>query len=118
MLSSVMNTAVSGLLASSSRMGVSANNVANQSTTGDDAYEAQAVAQTAAPQGGVRSQVVAKNPATVPVADGEGGITDAPNVDTAEEVVQQQIASYDFKANLKVLKAADEMAKETINILA
>ncbi len=113
MISGIMNTAVTGLMASSTRLNTSANNVANQFSTQGEVYKAQRTEQTAQAEGGVQAQAVAKDPATVQGPNGE-----LPNVDSAEEVVQQQIASYDFKANLTVLKAADEMAEEVIDILA
>jgi flagellar basal body rod protein FlgC len=113
MISGIMNSAVSGLMASSTRLNTSANNVANQFSTEGEVYQAQRTEQTARAEGGVSAQATPKDPATVPSAQGE-----LPNVDSAEEVIQQQIASYDFKANLTVLKAADEMAEEVINILA
>lgn len=113
MLSNVMATALSGLNAASRHLDVSANNTANQLTP---AYQAQQVTQTASAQGGVQAAVAPKDPATIPVADADGNITQAPNVDAAEEVVQQQIASYDFKANLRVLRAADEMSRQLVDI--
>lgn len=131
MISSILNTAVSGLKAAENRLYTSANNVANMhSTTSsvngervDEAYRAQRVVQTST-EPGVRSDRVDVDPATIPVYDptnvaaDENGITEYPNVDLAQEVINQQIATYDFKANLKSIQAADEMAEELLDITA
>jgi len=39
-----------------------------------------------------------------------------PNVDLAQEVAQQKIATYDFKANLKVLEAQKKMDDSLLDI--
>ncbi len=40
------------------------------------------------------------------------------DVDPVQEAVNQKLASYDYKANLKALEAQTKMQKEVINILA
>jgi len=40
------------------------------------------------------------------------------DVDLAAELVQQKLAAIEFKANVAVLKTADQMAKATLDILA
>jgi flagellar hook protein FlgE len=40
------------------------------------------------------------------------------NADLANELVTQKLASFDFQANLKVIKTADEMMKAALDILA
>ena len=40
------------------------------------------------------------------------------DVDLAAELVQQKLALIEFKANVSVLKTADQMAKATLDILA
>lgn len=127
MLSTALNTAVSGLRASEVRLANSANNVANIQSTGrapGQTFEPSQVAQSSLAAGGVSTRLQAVDPATVPVfdpgnaaADAEG-ITQYPNVDLEEEVVNQQIATYDFKANLKVIEKTDEMMEDLLNILA
>ena len=44
-------------------------------------------------------------------------VTD-PNADLAGELVTQKVAAIDFTANLKVIKTADEMMKQALDILA
>lgn len=130
---SIGSIALTGLQAAGKRLDVSANNVANvSSTVGRDAagalknepYRAQRVEQASILPAGVRSRVVdAPNP-TIRIADAssvvadEDGTVEAPNVSLDEEVVSQKVASYDFKANLKVLKAQDELFKSLVDIQA
>jgi flagellar hook-associated protein FlgK len=86
-------TALSGLNAASLRMAASANNVANMNTPG---YRRQGVEQAALPSGGVA--------ATVTQAA-------EPGVELTEEVVEQKMALYSFKANVLVLQTQDEMQR-------
>ena len=132
MISSAMNIAVSGLQASGKRMAVSANNVANMNSTltsknGQTVKEpfiAQQVNQTSLASGGVKATTRPVDPPYVEVYDaddaaaGENGVTKYPNVNLEEEVVNQITASYDYKANLKVIKRADEMMKSLLDIKA
>lgn len=126
---------LSGLQAASAQLANSANNVANISTTSSpsvvngelksESFVPQTLTRTAVqPTGGVRTELRPRDPATIPVfspesglAD-ENGIVDVPNVDLAEEVISQQIATYDFEANLKALEVTDEIMKSLIDILA
>ncbi|MFO0069409.1 MAG: flagellar basal body rod protein FlgC [Alphaproteobacteria bacterium] len=129
----VYSTALSGLNASSRRLQVSGNNVANAFSTVqtapdgslvNDPYRAQRVAQTSLEGGGVRSRTVEDPNPTVRVFDtsspvaASDGTVEAPNVALDEEVVQQQIASYDFQANLKVIKTQKEMDQALLDIKA
>lgn len=130
---SIGSIALTGLQAAGKRLDVSANNVANvSSTVGRDAagalknepYRAQRVEQASILPAGVRTKVVETAKPTIRIADAsspvadEDGTVEAPNVALDEEVVQQQVAGYDFKANLKVLKAQDEMLQSLIDISA
>lgn len=127
------STALSGLNASSRRLQVSGNNVANAFSTVqtapdgslvNDPYRAQRVAQSSLEGGGVRSRTVEDPNPTVRVFDpsspvaASDGTVEAPNVSLDEEVVQQQIASYDFQANLKVIKTQKEMDQALLDIKA
>ncbi len=118
MVTGIAASALSGLQAAHTRLSVGTNNVANQfSVNGEAVYQAQRSEQTALASGGVQSVVQRKDPATVPLAiDGEP--REAPNVNEAEEVMQLQLASYDFKANLKILEAADKMAEALVDTVA
>lgn len=132
MINSALNIAISGLRASETRLTASSGNVANmQSTTSsvrgervNTPYQPQDVVQSSVADGGVRADLRTREPATVKVYDpsnvaaDDQGVTEYPNVDLEEEVINQHIASYDFKANLKVIKAADEMTEDLLNITA
>lgn len=132
MLQSTYGIAQSGLQAAGTRQAVSADNTANQFSTLSrqngqtvaEPYEAKRVEQTSLASGGVRASVQKKDPATQPMPDishhaaAKGGVTEYPNVDTAEEVVSQQLATYDFKANLVSLRRADEAMQSLLDITA
>lgn len=125
--------ALSGLNAASRRLQVSSNNVANafstvqtakDGTLVNDPYQAQRVVQSSLEGGGVRAQVVTDPNPTVRVFDPSSsvaaadGTVEAPNISLEEEVVQQQLASYDFQANLKVIKTQKEMDRALLDITA
>jgi flagellar basal-body rod protein FlgC len=132
-LNSVFSIASSGLAAASLRLQVSANNVANVSSTGPlpdapnaanypPAYVPERVNQidvvgggTAATVGTVSPSFVPQSDPTSPFADKNGQVA-APNVDLANEAVQQAIASYEFAANAKVLQVASEAFKSLLDI--
>ncbi|HEY6258868.1 MAG TPA: flagellar basal body rod C-terminal domain-containing protein [Xanthobacteraceae bacterium] len=134
-LSSVFSIASSGLAAASLRLQVSANNVANASSTGPlpdaanagnfpPAYVPQRIDQVSVAGGGTAATVGTVSPSyvtqydpTAPFADNNGQVA-APNVDLANEVVQQIIARYEFAANAKVLQVGSEMMKSLLDIKA
>lgn len=127
-----INTALSGLTASSRRLAVSADNIANmQSTlsrrdgvTVSEPYAPQQVVQTSLSTGGVRADLQPVDPASVPVYDPSnpasdaGGMVQYPNVNLEEEIANQIVAKYDYMGNLKTLKTADEMMKSLLNIVS
>jgi flagellar hook-associated protein FlgK len=97
---SITSIAVSGMNAAKSRLAVSADNVANANTPD---YRAKQVNQASQAEGGVRVQVSQ--------AAAEG-------VSLEQEAVNQQIASYDFKANAKLLRVQQELDKSLLDIQA
>jgi len=126
MVSSI-DTALSGIFASSKLLEVSANNLANQFSTqtlqngqiSNTPYIPQKVDQISLSSGGVLAQVGNVNPATTTVPDPQGnGTIQQPNVDTANELIQQHIASYDFKANLKTIQTQDNLLKSLLDIVS
>ena len=90
-MNALTSIAQSGLQAAQTRLGASANNVANGQTEG---FKRQTVQATAQPQGGV---VV-----TLSRAATEGS-------DLTQDVVDQLSAKQSFAANLAVLKTAGQM---------
>ncbi len=97
---SITSIAVSGMNAAKSRLAVSADNVANANTPD---YRAKQVNQASQAEGGVRVQV---------------SQAAAESVSLEQEAVNQQIASYDFKANAKLLRVQQELDKSLLDIQA
>lgn len=125
-----ITTALSGMNAAATRIGVSANNVANsQSTVAEQngqtvnkPYVPQQVEQKTQGSGGVSTSLRDVSPPSVPVftpenpVANEAGIVQLPNVDLAQETANQLLASNTYKANLNVMKRADEMYQSLLDI--
>lgn len=115
-MSLAMNTALSGLDAYGKKVDVTANNIANLNT--DGFKKSRAVLQEADPSGVVVSLSKVNTPgAPVPSEDGTGEIRESSNVDLGEELVNLRTAKHGFEANLKTLKAEDEMLGSLFDIL-
>jgi flagellar hook-associated protein FlgK len=116
------NISLSGLNAASLRLSNSANNVANQNTPNYN--PSKVVQESVEPNGGVKARIVA--PATSvnvsepnnPNIDNNDELQVGSKVDLTSEVVQQKIATYNFKGSLKVLQASDEMLGSLLDINA
>ena len=129
---SAIDSALSGLAASSRRIAVSANNVANQFSTQsrvdgqvtNTPYTPQRVDTISQVTGGVKTQVrdvphpVIRAYDPDNVAADETGFVDTPNVDVAEEMIKQRIASYDYKANLKTIQINNNLEKNLLDIIS
>lgn len=99
-MNSISSIAISGLGAATTQLGVSAHNIANAVTP---AFRRQQVQQQAQPGGGVmtwRSQ-----------AQEVGS-------DLAADLVQQKVALYSFKANLRTVQVEDEMLGSLLDVKA
>lgn len=125
--------ALSGLNAATQRVGASASNIANVATAGSleaggkAPYDALTTRQSAvsAADGlgaGVRAAVVSAGRPFVPsyapdspFANSEG-LIGTPNVDLAEEAVHLNLAETTYKANVGVIKTAQEMSDELLRI--
>jgi flagellar basal-body rod protein FlgC len=132
-MGSILAIANSGLAAASLRLQVSASNVANAESDGPlpdaanastypAAYVPQRVDQVAVAGGGTRAiasnvspSYIATYDPTAPYADQNGNVA-APNVDLANEAVQQITAKYEFAANAKVIQVYSEMMKTLLDI--
>jgi flagellar basal-body rod protein FlgC len=122
-----ISTALTGLFAASKRAEASASNIANMSTAGSVdgtgaylPYQAQTTVQTASPGGGVTAMNIPKKPGVVnafapdsPFANSDGLVA-VPNVDLAEEAVNLKLAELSYKANVSVIKTAEEMSEELL----
>ncbi len=127
----ILNISLTGMYAASKRLSNSAQNVANIHSTSqlvngrhiEKTPSATEVVQSSMePTGGVRSEVRMRDPGTIKVfapdslsADPDG-MVEFPNVSLEEEMMQQEISTYDYKANLKVMEAADDMYRSLLNI--
>jgi flagellar basal-body rod protein FlgC len=133
-MSSISTIALSGMNAAARRLEVSASNVANVVSTGalpnadgtvpagaPQAYAPLELVQTASAGGGTQTTVT---PSTTAISDpqapfaNQDGLVAAPNVDLAQEMISQLIASYTFTANATVMKADDRMTGALLNITA
>lgn len=129
---SPFGSALSGLAAAGKRLEVSASNIANQYSTRkqingqtiNEPYTPQKVQQVSLQNGGVQTVVTDVSPTTTGVYSPEHPDADAngtlqlPNVSLEDELVEQKMATYDYKANLKTIKVADEMQKSLLDILS
>ena len=137
-----VNTALSGLQASVTRLDGAAANTANMRTRGpvpatppeqplapaagegQRVYQAVETEQTAGDKGGVRARHTPTQPSYLVEFDPESAYADekgqvaAPNVDPVEQTVEQIEAQRAFAANLSVIRTADEMERKLLNISA
>ena len=137
LMSSVLSIAISGMQAATTRLEVSARNVANARSAGalpdaqgnysadaPRAYIPQRVDQVDLSGGGTQAVVSNVTPSYVPAYDpgapyaNADGQVAAPNVDLTEEAIQQLVARYTFAANARVVTAYDQMAKSLLDITA
>jgi len=124
--------ALSGLQASTTRLGASASNVANANTAGatakgarggaaSTAYRPLAVDQTTVAGYGVAANVTASAAPPQPVyapqsslADSDGMI-DLPDVDPVQEAMAQIQAVTAYRASLSVMRTSDEMDRALLD---
>ncbi len=102
---------LSGLRVQEQRLATSASNVANSQT---DEYEARRVVSETARDGGVTSRQ-ALTGAPAPVVVDESGERTLSNTDLIQERVTQLQARTAFKANLAVIRTADEMEESLLD---
>jgi flagellar basal-body rod protein FlgC len=140
-MNGALSIAASGLAAASLRLDVSAGNVANAETSGalpaakpsdtagaPSAYIPLRVDQVdvanGAVGGGTAATAVPVSPSYVPSYDpsapyaNSGGLVAAPNVELANEAVQQLIARYAFAANAGVVRTSSQMLQTLLDITA
>jgi len=133
-MNAVLAIAASGMATASLRLNVSASNIANISTTGPlpdtntsgttefPAFYSPLRVDQIDVGGGTAATVTTVSPSYVPMYDpgapyaDKNGMVAAPNVDLANEVVQQIIASYMFAANATVMKIGSQMTSTLLNI--
>ena len=126
------NIALSGMLASTTWLDATASDVANMDDTSAlpaggtpyTGYQPVTVAMSATASGGVSAEVEPQTPAyspgydpSAPLANAQGLVA-VPDVDLATAVVDQTMALQSYKANADVFRAAEEMAKTTLDMMA
>ena len=113
----IFGIALSGLNASSAGLKVQASNVANQLS---DGYKAKRVDLVAEASGGVRVSAGSSDPTPAGSGVGSGSSSGSvpSNVDITSETVQGMGYDFMYKANLKVLKTADDLMKATLDLKA
>jgi flagellar basal-body rod protein FlgC len=133
-MNAIITNALSGLNAARERLEVSAANVANvdsdgvlPGSTSDPAapqvYTPLHVEQQPLVSGGTVATVLPVDPRLVrrfvpdsPAANADGVIA-SPNVDLVGEGVNQLAATQSYRANLRVLQVAQELQRETAEML-
>lgn len=126
-----INTALSGLFASSRSLAVSANNVPNAQTTQttdgkgntvNAPYVPKQVNNTSVQNGGVTTSLSDISPASVSffapdnLAADENGMTAFPNVNLEQETANQLLAANTYKANASIIKRENEVFKSLLDI--
>lgn len=119
----ILSKALSGLQAATTRVSVSANNVANALTSRpasapEGVFRAQRAVAQSAPGGGVAISVQDRAPATVSGPDPSvpGGVSVFPNVDFVEEAVEQNLAVASYRANAALIRVQQEIDDAVIDI--
>ena len=114
MISSVYNN-ISALFAFSTKMGVSAGNLANVNT--DEFKKSRAdIFETS--HGGVEAEVSrVDTPGALYSEPGDPLIREMSNVDIAEEIVQTIPTQIGYEANLKMISVYDELLGSILNII-
>ena len=133
-MSPVWSIATSGMAAATRRLEVSARNVANVLSAGPlpsasaaatasfSAYVPLRVDQVETAGGGTAANVSPVSPSSVPAYDPQAPYADAngmvaePNVDLADEMVQQMVARYTFAMNARVLRTDADMMKSLLDV--
>ncbi|MEK9722577.1 MAG: flagellar basal body rod C-terminal domain-containing protein [Rhodospirillaceae bacterium] len=101
-ITTILNTAFSGLRANAQQANASANNIVNQNTPGYRPVTANGVSPVAGGAGaGVQAQLLAQ---------------DGP-VDVTREFTKVIVAETAYKANAQVIRAADQLADETVDLI-
>lgn len=108
-MTTTYQTALSGLRTFSTRLQANGNNIANANT---DGFKKTRITNSAAAPSGVTAQIekVAAPGSSVPEQTGaEKGLAELSNVDLATEIIDMNLNSTMYKANLKTIETANEM---------
>ncbi len=110
-----ISASLSGMATALQRLGLTANNIANQQTPGYQALRAENVALES---GGVALGPVTRNSQSgVPMLDAGGAPTiEGSNVDPTVEQVNLLLNKHQFEANLSALKAQTDLLGEVLDL--
>jgi flagellar basal-body rod protein FlgC len=114
---SSLHTSLSGLNAFQKQLGVAANNLANVNT--DGFKKSRTVLESTQPQGVSAKSQKLELPGPLALEqtpDGEQ-LVEKSNVDVGEEMPNVIVGQRAYEANLKMLKAADEMVGSLLDIV-
>ena len=109
---SLLNIAASGLSAASTRVAVTAGNIANMDSAG---YQARRVNLISASPAGVGVDSVSLDPSHVALH--EDGV-EGSNVDITAEVVNLIRDKHQYTASARLLKAGDQMLGSLLDVMA
>lgn len=113
-----LNTAFSALHAFGQKMGITAGNIANVIT---DGYQKSQAVLEEGRQGEVEvreQRIDTPGMPLDPPESGEPAVCETSNVALEKEIPELLTTVYGFKANLKTVKAQDEMLGHLLNIVA
>jgi|GEM_PF-1451441 len=109
-----LSAAVSGLVVNSSKVAATADNIANVHTQGYGRVDVQAKSIPPQHGGGVTGVVSREKVANL--IETVGGVP-RPSVDVAAEFTTLIEAKAAYKANLTTIETADEMLKESVDLI-
>lgn len=112
---SPLGASLSGLRAGLDQLDASANNIANLST---DGFKKDSVLLSEGVGGGVVAAITKSMEPGPFYQSPKGDLTEASNVDLAQETSQLIVAKYAFSMNLAAIRTEDEMRKSVIDLLA
>ncbi len=111
-----ISASLSGMATALRRLGLTANNIANQQTPGYQALRAENVAL--APGGVTVGPITRDTRPGVPVLDAAGAPTiEGSNVDPATEQVNLLLNRRQFEANVSALKAQNDTLGEVLDLV-
>ena len=114
---SSMGSNTTALKAFETKMGVTAKNIA---TVNSEEYKKSRATLKAGPNGNVQVDIERIDTPGPAIVSEEGGQTtkkELSNVDLSEEITEMIIAEHGYVANLKAVKAQDEVLGEALDIL-
>jgi len=112
---SPMNPSIAGIKALSTKLAVTANNIANIET--DGFKKSRAVLEEAAPDGvTVTTERVDTPGSLLPTDDGSGRTRETSNVALEEEMINLITTHRAYEANLQPVKTWDEMMESVLDL--